>query len=114
MPLKADISAITSQLTVAELVERLNAAGVPCGPVNSIKQAFDDPQVRHLGMVKPAPHADLGDLNLVRSPINLSQFPHAPAFRNAAPEPGSDSEAVLADFGVAGERIAALKSAGAI
>jgi crotonobetainyl-CoA:carnitine CoA-transferase CaiB-like acyl-CoA transferase len=50
----------------------------------------------------------------VRSPINLSRFPHAATFDNAAPDPGSDSEDVLADLGIAGDRIHALKSAGVI
>ncbi|MFP6816886.1 MAG: CaiB/BaiF CoA-transferase family protein [Pseudomonadales bacterium] len=112
--LKADINAVTCRYSTDELVEKLNAVGVPCGPINTIKEGFDDPQVRHLGMVKPAPHPELGDLNLVRSPINLSLFPHEAAFNNAAPDPGSDSEAVLADFGVAAERIEALKSTGVI
>ena len=112
--LRADISRITEQRTVSELVEVLNAVGVPCGPINTIKQAFDDPQVQHLGMVKPAPHEELGDLNLVRSPINLSRFPHSPSFKNAAPDPGHDTENVLQEFGISAERIEALKSAGAI
>ncbi len=112
--LKADIGAITEKYTTQELVEKLNAVGVPCGPINTIKEGFDDAQVRHLAMVKPAPHPELGDLNLVRSPINLSLFPHAAAFDHAAPDPGSDSQQVLADFGIASDRIEALKSAGVI
>ena len=112
--LKADINAVTTRYTTDELVEKLNAVGVPCGPINTIKEGFDDAQVRYLGMVKPAPHPELGDLNLVRSPINLSLFPHDATFNNAAPDPGSDSEAVLTDFGIAGDRIDALKSAGVI
>ena len=112
--LKADINAVTARYTTDELVEKLNAVGVPCGPINTIKQGFDDPQVRYLGMVKPAPHPELGDLNLVRSPINLTLFPHRAAFDNAAPDPGSDSEDVLADFGLPDDRIQALKSAGVI
>jgi len=112
--LKEDISKLTSQYTVAELVEKLNAKGVPCGPINTVKQGFDDAQVRHLGMVKPAPHEELGDLSLVRSPINLSRFPHAEAFKRAAPDPGCDSDVVLAEFGITVERIEALKTAGAI
>jgi crotonobetainyl-CoA:carnitine CoA-transferase CaiB-like acyl-CoA transferase len=112
--LRADISEITSRHTVSELVELLNAAGVPCGPINTVKQGFDDPQVQHLGMAKPAPHAQLGDLNLVRTPINLSRFPHPAAFASAAPDPGADSEQVLREFGFSAERIQALKTAGAI
>ena len=112
--LQADINAVTRQHTTAALVETLNAAGVPCGPINDIGQAFEDPQVRHLHMAAPAPHPQLGDLNLIRSPINLSRFPQPPRFRNAAPDPGADSEAVLEELGLSAERIAALKDAGVV
>jgi len=109
-----DINAVTQRLTTAELVERLNAAGVPCGPINDIGQAFEDPQVRYLKMAKPAPHPDLGEVNLIRSPINLSAFPQSEAFDRAAPDTGSDSESVLRDAGYSAERIAEFRAAGVI
>ncbi len=112
--LKEAINAITGQRTAADLVTLLNAAGVPCGPINTIGEGFEDPQVRHLGMAKPAPHPELGPLNLIRSPINLSRFPQDAAFRNAAPDPGRDTRAVLAELGIPGTRIDALAAAGAI
>ena len=95
-------------------MEILNAAGVPCGPINDIGQAFDDPQVRHLHMAIPAPHSELGDLNLIRSPINLSRFPQPARFRRAAPDPGADSVELLVELGIDQARIAALKDAGVI
>ena len=112
--LSADLNAVTRLFTTAELVEKLNAAGVPCGPINDIGAAFEDPQVRYLGMAKPAPHQELGELNLIRSPINLSAFPQAAAFDRAAPDPGADTDAVLADAGYAPERIAEFKKAGVV
>ena len=39
-----------------ELVEKLNAAGVPSGPIYAIDQMFADPQVKHVGMAVPMPH----------------------------------------------------------
>lgn len=112
--LKADINEVTRQHTTSELVEVLNAAGVPCGPINDIGQAFEDPQVRYLKMAMAAPHPELGDLMLVRSPINLSAFPQPERFDRAAPDPGSDSATVLAELGVDEARIAALREAGVI
>jgi crotonobetainyl-CoA:carnitine CoA-transferase CaiB-like acyl-CoA transferase len=109
-----DINAVTERFTTDELVERLNAAGVPCGPINDIGQAFEDPQVRHLKMAKMAPHATLGDVGLIRSPINLSRFPQSETFDRAAPDPGEDSEAILRDAGYSPERIAEFKAAGVI
>jgi crotonobetainyl-CoA:carnitine CoA-transferase CaiB-like acyl-CoA transferase len=110
--LKADINDVTRRHTTDELVRVLNAAGVPCGPINDIGEAFEDPQVRHLKMAKPAPHADLGDLMLIRSPLNLSAFPQPERFDRAAPDPGSDSAAVLAELGLDEARIEALREAG--
>ena len=104
-----DVAAVTRNFTVAELVQKLNDAGVPCGAINDIGQAFEDPQVQHLAMAKPAPHPDAGDLHLVRSPINLSRFPHAESFRNAAPDPGKDSADVLASLGFSRAEIDALQ-----
>jgi len=112
--LKADINTITRSRSTAELVTLLNAAGVPCGPINDIGQGFEDPQVRYLGMAKPAPHVELGDLMLVRSPINLSAHPQPPRFARAAPDPGVDAEAILGELGLDPAQIAELRTRGVI
>ncbi len=112
--IKADMNKVTSQLLVSDLVRILNEAGVPTGPINNIGEGFEDPQVKYLGIAKPAPHPEMGDLNLVRSPINLSQFPQSESFDNAAPDPGVNSEEVLRDLGFDESRIANLKEAGVI
>ena len=111
---KADMMEVTRQFSVAELVDRLNTAGVPCGPINNIGQAFEDEQVKFLKMAKPAPHPDMGSVDLVRSPINLSAFPQSEAFDRAAPDNGADSADVLASFGVSSDDIAALQEAGVV
>ena len=108
------MNAITEKFSVSELVQRLNKAGVPCGSINTIKEAFEDPQVRHLGMAVPAPHEDIGDLNLVRSPINLSSFPHPASLSRAAPDTGADGEDILLGFGFAADEIAFLQKSGVI
>ena len=112
--IKADMNAITEMFTVAELVQRLNEAGVPCGPINTIKEAFENPQVQHLGMAVPAPHEEMGDLNLVRSPINLSSFPHPASLSRAAPDTGADGEDILRGLGFAANEIAVLQKSGVI
>ena len=112
--LKADMNEVTRQFTVAELTERLTAAGVPAGPINNVGEAFEDPQVKHLGMAIPAPHPQLGELDLVRSPIHLSAFAQAQRFDCAAPDPGKDTVEVLADFGYTPEQIDALLEQGTI
>lgn len=103
----------TKRFTRAELVERLNAAGVPCGPINTVGEAFADEQVEHLKMALPAQHDDDGALALLRSPINLSQHPHPQAFDHAAPDPGADAGSVLTELGLSKGAIEQARRAGA-
>ena len=112
--IKEDMNKVTSQRTVSDLVGVLNEAGVPTGPINDIGEGFEDAQVKHLKLAKSAPHAELGDLNLVRSPINLSQFPQSESFDNAAPDPGANSVEVLEQLGFDQLRISKLQEEGVI
>jgi crotonobetainyl-CoA:carnitine CoA-transferase CaiB-like acyl-CoA transferase len=84
---------------LTHLVERLNAAGVPCGPIYDIRQAFEDPQAKHVRMTRPAAHPVLGELHLLRFPINMSTFPHPERFHHAGPEPGEHSATLLRELG---------------
>lgn len=112
--LDADINGLTSRFDTADLVARLNPAGVPCGPLYDIGQAFEDAQVRHLGMTRPAAHPVLGDIALLRSPINLSAFAHPPRFHLAGPDPGEHSEALLQELGYDARAIEAMRAEGAV
>ena len=64
-------------------VERLEEAGTPCGPILSVDQVFDDPQVKHLRMAAPVDHPRLGPTHMVDSPINLEGL--ATDIRSVAP-----------------------------
>tara|TARA_B110000879_G_scaffold68465_1_gene95820 strand:- start:997 stop:1749 length:753 start_codon:yes stop_codon:yes gene_type:complete len=112
--IKADMNLLTQQFSVTELVNRLNDAGVPCGPINTIADGFEDEQVKHLAMAVNAPHPQMGDLGLVRSPINLSSFPHPSQLDHGAPDPGADSRSVLQSLGISDEEIQQLEQQGII
>jgi crotonobetainyl-CoA:carnitine CoA-transferase CaiB-like acyl-CoA transferase len=112
--LKDDMNVVTGEFSVSELVDLLNTAGVPCGPINTIADGFEDEQVQHLHMALPAEHPELGDLDLVRSPINMSSFPRPTRFDHAAPDTGANSQQVLESMGVDPDRIEALVAAGTI
>ncbi|KND60730.1 L-carnitine dehydratase/bile acid-inducible protein F [Candidatus Burkholderia verschuerenii] len=68
-----------------EWLAALEAAGVPCGPINDLGEVFDDPQVVARGMQIDLPHPSGGDVKLVASPIKMSATPvearvHPPVF----------------------------------
>ena len=97
----------------AAWIERLNAAGVPCGPINRIDQVFADPQVQALDMVKTIPGAAPDQtLHLVGQPMTLSRTPSAITTR--PPERGEHSGEILAEFGYAEAEIAELRGRGVV
>jgi formyl-CoA transferase len=111
-PLNAAIEEITAQRGSAEWIERLNAAGVPCGPINSIDQVFADPQVRHLGIAQPVEHPTLGRLELVGQAVSLSRTPSR--LVSASPDPGEHSDAILRELGYDDGAIAGLRQRGVV
>ncbi len=90
-------------------VRDLNAAGVPCGPIYSIDQMFEDAQVQHLGMAQKVPTDDGRDITLVGQPFSLSRTPTHMAAR--PPEFGEQTEDVLTEFGFDPAEIADLRTA---
>lgn len=110
--LNAAIEEVTLTRSTAEWVERFNAAGVPCGEINDIQQAFENPQVKHLGMAQPVDSQERGPSHLVGQPIIMSRTPS----RIAAPPPtaGQHSDDVLRDAGYSDEDIARLRADGVI
>lgn len=91
---------------------RLDANGVPNAPINTIPEAFDNPQIKHLGIPKQITHPKMGTSNLVGSPINLSGTP-AKFFR-AAPLLGENTEEVLAKLGYDSDAVKELRASGVI
>ena len=105
--LDGKIAELTGKFTSAELVEKLNEAGVPCGPVYTVDQVFADPQVKHLAMEPTVEHAKLGTYKVVGQPLHMSRTPQH--MRNATPELGEHTEAVLAEIGYDGDAVAGLR-----
>jgi crotonobetainyl-CoA:carnitine CoA-transferase CaiB-like acyl-CoA transferase len=96
----------------ADWLQALEAAKVPCGPINSLEEVFADAQVRERGMTVRLPHPHSDALQVVASPIRLSDTPVQ--YRRPPPLLGEHTDEVLAEFGLgAGER-AALREAGVL
>ena len=94
------------------LITALDAAGVPCGPINNVAEVFEDPQVQARGMLRHVPHPCGVDLPQVASPMRFAEA----ALQSLAAPPllGQHSDGILAELGYSPTAIAALRSAGAI
>jgi crotonobetainyl-CoA:carnitine CoA-transferase CaiB-like acyl-CoA transferase len=91
-------------------IEKLNSAGVACGRINNVKQAFDEPQVQHLQMLQKVTSARLGEQVLMRQPVTLTRTPSSIA--RATPRRGEHSEEVFLDIGYTREDLARMKAIG--
>ena len=98
--------------TSAAWVERLNKAGVPCGPIYPIDKVFADPQVAHLGIVQSVTMKDKSKMRLLGQPVGLSRTPSRLAVR--PPDLGEHTNAILKEFGFSARDIAALHKAKAL
>jgi formyl-CoA transferase len=110
--LNAAIESVTVSRSSDDLVESMNAAGVPCGPIYSIDEVFSDPQVQHLGMSKPVQHKTLGTLDVVNNAVIMGGAP-AMNYRTT-PERGQHTSEVLAEFGYNDSEINDLARSGVI
>jgi len=110
--LHASISAETVKHNTADWILRFDRLGVPCGPVQSIPEAFADPQIEHLGLTRPVVHDKLGELHLIRNPVTMSRS--TSTLHTATPEPGQDTDRLLGELGYETSTIDALRSTGAI
>ena len=106
------IAAALQARTTGEWFELLVAAGLPCGPVYNIKQAFADPQVEALRIRRPVTHPRLGELDLVAQPCEITGFDRE--IRTATPDLGEHTNEILDSLGYSAEEIEKLKVARAI
>ena len=108
------IESKTAQKTQASLITELNAIGCPCGPIYTVAEAFDDPQARALQMRLPTDHSGRGQVDLVRSPINLSNHPNAHDRGRAVPYRGQHTFEILQAAGLSETELKSLKDEGVI
>jgi crotonobetainyl-CoA:carnitine CoA-transferase CaiB-like acyl-CoA transferase len=109
--LTAEINSRTCQMSVAELVTKLNDAGCPCGPIYDIGEAFEDEQAQSLKMTRTANHPVLGNIDLIRSPINFAGSAYETSFSRPAPELGEHTDEILIEAGISEDEISALRQA---
>jgi crotonobetainyl-CoA:carnitine CoA-transferase CaiB-like acyl-CoA transferase len=106
------IAAALRTRTTREWFELLVAAGLPCGPVYNIKEAFGDPQVEVLRLKRSVTHPRLGDIDLVAQPCEITGFDRE--IRTATPDLGEHTHEILQSLGYSAEQIEELRVARAI
>jgi crotonobetainyl-CoA:carnitine CoA-transferase CaiB-like acyl-CoA transferase len=110
--LDAEVAAALRTRPSAAWIAALEAAGVPCGPIQDMRGVADDPQVAHRGLIRRVEHGAGGAAPLLRSPLRLSG---AEAPLDAPPRLGADTAAVLREaLGLDEDRLEALAAAGVI
>ncbi len=108
--LAAEVEAITVTASRDSWLERLDAAGVPCGPIQTYAEAFASPQARARDMRVEVSHPALGTLQTLGTPIKLSEAPIDP--RRRAPMLGEHTDLVLAAAGYSEDEIEQLRASG--
>jgi crotonobetainyl-CoA:carnitine CoA-transferase CaiB-like acyl-CoA transferase len=110
--LNAEIETRTKEKQSAEWIDIFNKAGVPCGPIYSIDQMFDDPQVKHLAIAQNATRPNGEQQTFVGQPVTLSRTPSK--IVATPPNQGQHTDEVLKEFGFADGEIAELHKAKAV
>lgn len=111
--LRPRLEAVIAGRTRDEWIQVLRAAGVPCGSVRDIAEALADPQIAARDMVTPVAHPTIGPLNLLGTPVKLSDTPNT--IRTAPPLLGEHTRSVLRqDAGLDDAAVARLAAAGVV
>ena len=92
------LNELTQRNSTQFWLEGLEKLQVPCGPVNTIKDVFDDPQIQHREMEISMPHplSGKGDVSLIGSPVKMSATPVS--YRHAPPTLGQHTNEILAEM----------------
>lgn len=93
-------------------IARLSAVGVPCAPINDVRETLHDEQIRHRQMVLDLPHPLAGTVPQVVSPIHFTEAPLQ--YDRPPPMLGEHSDEILREIGMGDEQIRALCALGAV
>ena len=99
-------------LTKDDMVKRLREANVPVGPINDLADVFDDPTVRHLGLIAEVDHPTAGRVRAPGIPVRMDGTP--PSVRMHPPLLGEHTDEILAEIGFTDDEIVKLRKDGAV
>jgi crotonobetainyl-CoA:carnitine CoA-transferase CaiB-like acyl-CoA transferase len=99
-----------SGLASAEVLARLQAAEIPCGPINSVPDSLSDPHYLARGNIVAQEHPAAGPIRSLANPVRLSDTPAS--YRLPPPRLGEHTDAILSELGHTSEQVAVLRAAG--
>ena len=106
------LSEIFRTRTVAEWVEVIERAGVPCGPINRVDDVVNNPQVQARNMIAELSHPNVPNLRIPNSPLKLAETPAD--IKRPPPLLGQHNDEILAELGYGAVEIGELKRKGVI
>jgi formyl-CoA transferase/CoA:oxalate CoA-transferase len=110
--LRPEITRLLKTMTRAEAIARMAAANVPAGPVNTVGEILEDPQIQAREMVQELIHPEYGPLRLLGIPIKLSDTPGS--LDTAPPRFGEHNAAILSELGYSSDLARTLTEQGVI
>ncbi|WIG61024.1 MAG: hypothetical protein OJF49_003772 [Ktedonobacterales bacterium] len=110
--LLAAIEERTLTMPVANVLALLDAAHVPAGPVRDMRQVFESPQARHMGLAQTMTHPSAGEIRVVNTPVAFSETPAS--LRLPPPRLGEHTDEVLRELGYDDATIVRWRAEGAI
>jgi crotonobetainyl-CoA:carnitine CoA-transferase CaiB-like acyl-CoA transferase len=90
--------------------DKLEGAGVPCGPINTVPEVFDSPQVKHRQMLRTLPHALADAVPQIANPLRFTNAPIE--YANAPPTLGAHTDEILAEIGITCAAVTELRTKG--
>jgi crotonobetainyl-CoA:carnitine CoA-transferase CaiB-like acyl-CoA transferase len=107
--IKTMIDKVTPSKTVADWMDLCRQADIWAAPVQTYHALVEDPQFAHLDFLRTIAHSQVGDVNMIRSPVRLSQAPVSEQPQNAPPLLGQNTDELLAELGFGAREIETLR-----
>ena len=108
--LKSIVEPVIAGMTRSEVRAKMEAAGIPCGPINTVGEILEDPQIMVREMVQQLVHPQYGPIRVLGIPIKMSDTPGL--LETAPPRFGEHNDQVLSSLGYTPEAIAELTEQG--